>query len=331
MVSILLSADYEVMREKCADLPSPLNKASVALHDNKVYTTTGFHKARTDCYVYVYDINDNKWATLYPSLKQFNGTLQIINGKLTIIGGHIVTENTLENYKVEGTNRVTTYNADNQSWINEYPSLQKARQGPGVLTYSEYVIVAGGYLCDGTFSSDIEFLNYKQPSRWMMAKMELPVKMNYPSLTITGNTLYIVGFASGVTHCVDNSNIRVKMSKKAFKVSLSAAQFTENQEAEWTKIPSTPFVSTALIPNCSPPVIVGGRNKDEITDNICVLDEPEKSWKKIASLGSPRFYTAVVPINHESILVIGGSSDSSEECVAINTVEKLTIRQCHTQ
>ena len=326
MVSISLSADYEVTREKCADLPCPLKRASVTLHDNKVYTISGFHNAQTDCYVYVYDINDNKWARLYPSLKQFNGILQIINGKLTIIGGHIVTENTVENYKAEATNRVTTYNADNQSWINEYPSLQKARQGPGVLTYLKYVIVAGGYLCDGTCSSDIEFLDYKQPSQWMMAKMELPVEMTFPSLTITGNTLYIVGFYQ---RNVDKE--KGVWSNKAFKVLLSAGQFIENQKAQWTEIPSTPFYRTALIPNFSPPVIVGGNKNSVPKDDISVLDEPNKSWKKIASLAFPRCYTAVVPINHESILVIGGSIDRTKGEAGINTVEKVTIRQCHTQ
>ena len=327
MVSLSLSADYEVMTEKCADLPCPLRRASVALHDNKVYTITGYHNVRTDCYVYVYDINDNKWATLYPSPKQFHGTLQIINSKLTIIGGIIATGNTVENHEQETTNMVTTYNADNKSWSNEYPNLQKARSTPGALTHLNYVIVAGGRLCDGTVSSDIEFLDHKQPfSQWMMAKMELPVEMSYPSLTITGNTLYIVGFYK---EYVDKA--KIKSSNKAFKVSLSAAQFTENQKAQWTKIPSIPFGCTALIPNFFPPVIVGGREKDVPKDDIRVLDEPNKSWKKIASLGFPRFDIAVVPINHESILVIGGSIDKPKDKAGINTVEKVTIRQCHTQ
>ena len=325
MVSISLSGDYEVMREKCADLPSPLRRASVALHDNKVYAISKHYTDDTPCYVYVYDINDNKWATLYPSPKQFNGTLQIINGKLTIIGGIIATGNTIE----ERTNRVTTYNADNESWSNEYPNLQKARSMPGALTHLNYVIVAGGWLCDHTFSSDIEFLDYKQPSpEWMMANMELPVEMIYPSLSITGNTLYIVGFDK---QYVDKSKIEYKTSYKAFKVSLLETQFTENQKAQWTKIPSTPFGCSALLPNSSPPVIVGGSIRNVPTDDIRVLDEPNKSWKKIASLEFPRFDTAVVPINHESILVIGGSIDRTKNEVGINTVEKVTIRECHTQ
>ena len=327
LVTISLDRNYEVTKEKCADLPCPLKRASVVLHDNKVYTITGYHNVPTDCYVYVYDINDNKWARLYPSPKQFHGTLQIINGKLTIIGGIIATENTVENYKEKTTNKVTTYNADNKSWSNEYRNLQKAREMPGALTHLNYVIVAGGRLRDGTFSRDIEFLDYKQPSQWVMAKMKLPVEMSYPSLTITGNTLYIVGFYE---EHVDDS--KIKGSHKAFKVLLPAAQFTENQKTQWTKIPSTLFGCTALIPNFSPPVIVGGKNKDGLTDDIRVLDEPNKSWKKIASLGfPPRFDTAVVPINHESILVIGGCTNETEDKVAINTVEKVTIRECHTQ
>ena len=275
MVSISLSGDYEVMREKCADLPCPLTRASVALHDNKVYTITGYHNVQTDCHVYVYDINDNKWATLYASPKQFNGTLQIINGKLTIIGGTIDTVNKEENYKEEKTNKVTTYNADNKSWINEYPNLQKARKRPGALTHLNYVIVAGACLRDGTFSSDIEFLDYKQPSQWMIAKMELPVEMMFPSLTITGNTLYIVGFYQ---RNVDKE--KDVWSNKAFKVLLSAGQFTENQKAQWTEIPSIPFYRTALIPNFSPPAIIGGTKKGVPIDDIReqILEENSFAW-----------------------------------------------------
>ena len=44
------------------------------------------------------------------------------------------------------------------------------------------------------------------------------------------------------------------------------------------------------------------------TDDIKVSDVPNNSWKKIASLTTARDFTAVVPINHDSILVIGGTT-----------------------
>ena len=66
-----------------------------------------------------------------------------------------------------------------------------------------------------------------------------------------------------------------------------------------------------------------------------MLDVPNNSWKKIASLTTARVATAVVPIDHDSILVIGGFTGGRgiKEAMAysISTVEKGTVRLCHTQ
>ena len=71
------------------------------------------------------------------------------------------------------------------------------------------------------------------------------------------------------------------------------------------------------------------------TDDIRVLDVPNNSWKKIASLTTARSATAVVPINHDSILVIGGTTGGrgieGAKAHSISTVEKGTVRLCHTQ
>ena len=136
-------------------------------------------------YVYVYDINSNQWDILPPP-GQYMGNLQIINSKLTVIGGRDYTTNKI-------TNKVTTYT--NNNWSNEYINLLKARVRPGVLTHLDYAIVAGGTLDDNTFSDDIELLNYKQLSHWLIARMKSPEAMWRPSLTISDDTLYIVGYS----------------------------------------------------------------------------------------------------------------------------------------
>ena len=41
----------------------------------------------------------------------------------------------------------------------------------------DYVIVAGGVIDDNTYSDDIELLNYKQSSHWVIARMKLPEAM----------------------------------------------------------------------------------------------------------------------------------------------------------
>jgi len=271
--------------------------------------------------VYVYDINNNQWDKL-SSPGHCQGTLQIIDSKVTIIGGWDDTTN-------KRTNKVTTF--INKRWTNYYPNMVKARVRPGVLSHLDYVIAVGGKLDDGTFSDDIEVLNYKQSPHWVIARIKLPVPMWCPSLTISGDLLYIVGYekATGMTNAAHQLPVDMITSS-------TVQLLTSNQTAHWTKLPPAPHYSTAIIPNSCPPVIIGGVNQQFVpTVDIRVLDVSNNSWKKIASLTTARASTAVVPINHDSILVIGGNTGgrSIEEfkANAITTVEKGTVRLCHTQ
>ena len=222
---------------------------------------------------------------------------------------------------------MTTYN---NSWSNEYPNLLKARIKPGVLTHLDYVIVAGGGLDDDTFSDEIELLDYKQLSYWVIARMKLPEAMWSLSLTISNDTLYIVR-----SYIVNGNTTRAAYAVSVDMIISSAAQLTSNQTAHWTKLPLAPRFDTAIIPNCSPPVIIGGKIQGVPTVDIRVLDVLNNSWKKIASLTTARSATAVVLINHGSILVIrgttGGRGPKEATAHSTNRVEKGTIRLCHTQ
>ena len=62
----------------------------------------------------------------------------------------------------------------------------------------------------------------------------------------------------------------------------------------------------AIMPNSHPPVIVGGSKNGVHASEISVLDVINTSWKNIASLATANAATAVIPVHHDSILVIGG-------------------------
>ena len=231
--------------------------------------------------------------------------MQVINSKLTVIGGW-------DNTTKKTMNKVTTYNNNNNNWRNEYPNLLKARNNPGALTHLDYVIVAGGALDINTFSDDIELLNYKQSSHWMIAKIKLPAAMWLPSLTISDDTLYIVGYS----RATDRINAAYQVSHDM--VTSSAVQLTSSQTAHWTKLPPVSHYETGIIPNSCPPTIIGGYDGQYVsTDDIKVLDVPNNSWEKIASLTTARSATAVVPINYDSILVIRGHTGGRDVKEAI--------------
>lgn len=295
---------YKPNWEKCADLPSPLYNPSVALHDNKVYVMAGKtpDHAILD-YVYIYHITTNCWDRLPPPGHHMSKLL-IVNKKLTVIGGR-------NNATAKITNKVTTFNNKKGRWTDDYPNMLKARINPGAVVYLDFIIVASGELDDNIFSDDIEVLNYKQSSCWMVSSIKLPKPMKAPCLITSGDLLYIVGYTS------INGN-----SRKVYQI--PAAQITKTQTVYWTELTPAPYHEAAVIPDSCPPVIVGGRHRNFVpTADIRVLDIPNNSWKKIGSLTTARNCTAAIYINHNFILVIGGCTGGVDGSAhSITTVEK---------
>ena len=225
----------------------------------------------------------------------------------------------------KATNKVSTF--INNSWKQHYPHMSKPRVGPGVATYSDYAIVAGGKRDINTYNDDIELLYYKQSPHWITTNINLPEPMAYISLTISDDLLYIAGYTT--SHERYNKAYKVEVDK----ITSSVAQPpTSSQTVQWTTIPSTPHYHTAIIPNSCSPVIIGGDDLQDVpTADVAML---KQSWSKVASLSSPRTTVAVVPINCESILVIGGTTscttyeDFKAHC--ITTVEKGMVKRSHT-
>ena len=134
----------------------------------------------------------------------------------------------------------------------------------------------------------------------------------------------------------DGKRINAAYQVPVDMITTTTTQLTDNQTTRWTKLPPAPHYDTAIIPNSCPPVIIGGHDIQGVpTVDIIVLDVPNNSWKKIASLTIARSVTAVVPIDHDSILVIGGITGGRNIKEAkehsITRVEKGSVRLCHTQ
>ena len=314
----LQSGCYELTWEKCADLPSPMYLASAGLHNEKVHVMAGMASdGDTLRYVYTYDIHSNHWDTLPPP-GHAHGVLQIIDGKLSVIGGWDTNTD-------EVTNKVSTF--INNDWTQLYPHMLQKRFIPGVATYSDYVIVAGGARDINTYNDDIELLYYKQLPHWIRTNINLPEPMRIISLTIADDLLYIAGYDT----LDERSNKAYKIAVD--KITSSVAQPpTSSQTVQWTTIPSTPHYFTAIVPNSYPPVIIGGDDLHGVpTADVAML---KQSWSKVASLSSPRIAVAVVPINCDSILVIGGTTGGNtvkeEKANSMTMVEKGTVKRSHT-
>ena len=247
--------------------------------------------------VYKYEIDKNQWSVL-PPLQQCYGVPVNMNDHLTVIGGY---------HNDKPTNLVTTY--DDNSWNNTYPNLSVARVLPAVVPYHQYVIVAGGDGDDDNLLDSIEVFDIAK-SHWMIVNTHLPKPMCAISATICGDSFTIVGYAGA-----DNKRYRGTfiipiddiLSLPQQTHSLSS---TDKDNTKWHQLAHAPYWRTALVPNTSPPVIIGGQDEQLNTVNdITIYDNTINKWNKISSLPINCALTTVAVIN-QSIIVMGGCSDT---------------------
>ena len=264
--------------------------------------------------IYCYNITTNQWEQLPPPGNRM-GTLQIIDGKLAIIGGR-------DNLTNKVNNKVFTNVG--KTWTNHFPNLLRARSKPGVVSHSEYVIVAGGRRDDDTINDDIEILNTTQPSQWIMTSILLPEPMWGMFPTISDNMIIIVGYQRADSEVTSEA---YQLSADIITSSITSQANSNQTAAQWMKLPHAPYYDTRIIPNSHPPVIMGGDDLHDVpTSDVVMLDNSGDNWEKVASLSSPRDCVAVVPIDSNTILVLGGSTGgegvAGAKAHSITTVEK---------
>ena len=89
-------------------------------------------------------------------------------------------------------------------------------------------------------------------------------------------------------------------------------QHNSDTPTKWTELTANNHLNTALVPNSSPPVVVGGDISGTIpTEDIKMYDNSNKSWKKIGSLSSARSQVciAIAAVYNNAIIIIRGYSE----------------------
>ena len=319
----LQSGCFELTWENRANLPSPMYAASAVLHKENIYVMAGGAPQNdTLHYVFSYNININEWSRLPPP-GHYQGILQILNDKLTVIGG-------MDNATNEVTSKVSTFNNNSKFWRSKFPNMIMPRCKPGVVTHEDHVIVLGGAIDVNFMLDDIEVLNLTQPFQWRKSNIKLPELMWDISLTISHDQLYIVGYSISGTRYSTAYQLPV-----APIITLTTHSPTSGQSVNWNKLPYAPHYNTALLPHSHPPVIFGGGNTHYVpTSDVAFLDIINNKWNRLTSLYTARSFVAVVPISHESILVIGGTKGgdgiAANKASCVDTVQKGTFSVSQT-
>ena len=272
--------------------------------NSTLYITGGYcpNNTRNNYNVYKYEFDKNQWSVL-PPLQHWYGVPVNMNDHLTVIGGQ---------YNNKPTNLVTTY--DDNSWNNTYPNLSVARWWPAVVPYHQYVIVAGGQGDDDNLLDSIEVFDITK-SYWMIVNTHLPQPMYHMSATICGDSFIIVGY-EGIKDINKlmryNGTFIIPIDDiSSLPQQTHSLSSTDKDNTKWHQLAPAPYWDTALVPNTSPPVIIGGSVAYDINtvNDITIYDDTNNKWNKISSLPINCAYTTVAVIN-QSIIVMGGCSDT---------------------
>ena len=287
-------------------------EAYAAVINTTLYICGGWCPNDTNVYnVYKYEWDKNQWSVL-PPLQQFYGIPVNTDNQLTVISGYHSTTQ-------KPTTQVTTFT--NNRWTNDtYPNLSVARIEPAVVPYHQYVIVAGGLGDDEIVIDTIEVFNVTT-CHWMIVNTHLPLPMYRISAAVCGDSFTIVGYA-GANYMRSNATFTIPIneiiSQQQQQTQQSLTSSSDKDNTKWHSLVAAPYWKTALVPNTSPPVIIGGEDRQDNTVNdITMYDNASNTWKKISSLPIKCARTTVAVING-CIIVMGGTSDAStnETCDA---------------
>ena len=146
----------------------------------------------------------------------------------------------------------------------------------------------------------------------MIVNTHLPEPMYRISATVCADSFTIVGYTDGTDDMRSNETFTMPIDEiisQQQQTQQPLTSSTDKDNTKWHTLATAPYWGTALVPNTSPPVIIGGDDEQDNTVNeITIYDDTNKRWKKIASLPIKCAYTTVAVIN-DCIIVMGGASD----------------------
>ena len=292
--------------------------ARATVINNVLYVGGGSCPSDNDDYLmFSYKLTDDQWKRL-PVLPHCYGAPTNINNELSFIGGNDPSIN-------RPTNKVITLQ-DNE-WNAQYPNMIEAREDPAAIQYQHYIIVAGGVGEDLSVLNNIEVFNC-DIYQWTIVSTHLPKPMKNISATTCNESFIIAGYTD-VDGCRDNGTLIITVdSLVEAEPQYSQTSSVNKTVDKWNQLCPSPYYSTAIVHNSSPPVIVGGLDEqDKAVNSISLYDDSSNSWKEISTLSISCAGATVVTINN-TILVAGGYTDgSTREAINSTSLKSVTLGQ----
>ena len=137
----------------------------------------------------------------------------------------------------------------------------------------------------------------------------------------TSNQSFIIAGYTDADDYANKGTFIISMDSLVGADQQSLTSSTSEDDNKWSQLCPTPYWHTAIVPNTSTPVIIGGcDNQLKAVNNISLYDDSSNSWRTVSSLPISCAGATVATIN-DVIIVAGGCTDGS----TIETINATTL------
>ena len=267
--------------------------------------------------MFSYKLTDDQWRML-PILPQCYGVPTSINNDISYIGGGDPSTG-------RSTNKVITLL--NNQWTSQYPNMITARKHHAVVSYQHYTIVAGGEGEDGSTLDTIEMFNCNN-YQWTILSTHLPQPMKVINATTCNQSFIIAGYTNAEGNDNSGTFIITMDSLVGTEQQQSLTSSTSEHDNKWSELFHTPYWNTTIVPNTTPPVIIGGHDKQwKTVNNISLYDDSSDSWRTVSSLPISCAEATVATINNIMIVAGGYTDASTTETIIATTLTSVVLGQ----
>ena len=253
--------------------------------------------------IYSYDVISDSWSQL-PDCVHWDGSIKVINGCLTTVGGgsYLNYSNELFSLTGEGSGR---------RWTQQFPPMPTKRGMTTSLCTGTVLIVAGGRGVGGRALSIVEVMD-TVTHQWSTAA-DLPRPMYRASATICGDQLYMLGGSEGgyvkSVYTCSVSALLQSCVPSSLEAKLQRT-FLENKAGVWRQVADLPVSHSTCESFHGRLLAVGGwMESGKDTTAVYIYNSTTNSWEIISHMTTGRrlCFTAVLPDNR--LMVVGGITE----------------------
>ena len=250
--------------------------------------------------VYSYELNTEEWNEL-PPCPCCDSAPVIVNGSLITVGG--VSES-------HYSDALYTYKERQKRWDDEYPPMNNARADSAVFSThdSDYIVAIGG-----RSGGNVRWINkvelFQVKTRRWYELTNLPQPLAYPSATICGNQVHVIGGGDVIGY---SCSLQALPSSDERITSQSIPHLIS-----WTSLPPLPVTHATIATLCGQLVIIGGERDRSRVNSIHQL--VDRKWVVVGHMTRSRGWCLSVSPSPDTVIVVGGDGapESVEECVVV--------------